>query len=363
LEETHGIREFAKVEMPALLNESVGLLQAVPLWINPRWLAASNRLEPPLGWSPDLGPIEAFGDAAKVIGRGFKQGLVFRLVGLDHGQGDYTFQQGLFWVDSDEIWPPSIDALHALGYLASAIEPESVSSILDIGCGSGVLGSATAHWAMGDGNGVKVSFLDINPAAVELSDYNARRLLRHHPEIERLVGSVDLKQLRTSGRRPKYDLCISAPPYLPHIDELSGRLWPAVAGTHLLEQVLESANRWSRRLVLVYSSIAQEAVDRILPDSQPRELGLAAFAIPPYASYCRWPEWLPWTNEGADLREILEETPPSQLTPGLLHFRDRILPFLLDVERPEGWNPAELQWASKKPYRFYHRVRALDLEF
>ena len=333
--------ELARVEHPVLLNEAAGSVAGVPLWLNPAWLDG-KRLRPPPDVDARLLPIDLQPRLHQRIQEGFTHGLVFTTSGIQYELGSGTqvrgLSKGVCWRDRIGVWPPSVDSWYILGYLGAALPPETISSVVDIGSGSGILGIAATYWAGRSADSTMLTFVDISSEAVQMGLANAVRVFGENAVDS---GAIEVRPLDAAAAgclgvlsARLNDVCVCAPPYLPHVTELEA-MWPAVAGTDLLEWVLTNAARFTRRLIIQYSDICREVVEARVPRDAIRGLGLAAFVIPPYVPFCQWPmSTIPWNVGQEDLRMLLEdEANRNRLTPGLRHFRRHVLPNLLDVTR------------------------------
>jgi release factor glutamine methyltransferase len=89
---------------------------------------------------------------------------------------------------------------------------ESPISILDVGCGTGVIGLALAHRHLD----ATVDAIDIDPVAVTTSIENSRRILLD--PTEQKCYHVSLSCASTYNPTHKYDIIVSNPPYIPRRD-------------------------------------------------------------------------------------------------------------------------------------------------
>jgi release factor glutamine methyltransferase len=116
--------------------------------------------------------------------------------------------------------------------MAEAIEVESGDFVLDVGCGSGLLGLVAAKTAE------RVLSVDINPAALECTLENGR-----------LNGASNLEIRRSdlfSNISESFDIIIFNPPYLP---------------TEVDEPIDGSSLAWDG------GPSGREVIDRFLPDA------------------------------------------------------------------------------------------------
>ena len=91
------------------------------------------------------------------------------------------------------------------------VEAESVENILDLCCGSGCIGIASAYafdWAY-------VDMVDISPAAIDVSKDNIQR---HH--LDERVSVIESNLFESVPQR-HYDIIVSNPPYVDAEDMAS----------------------------------------------------------------------------------------------------------------------------------------------
>lgn len=98
------------------------------------------------------------------------------------------------------VYEPAEDSWMMCNYL-----PENLDSVLEIGCGSGII---SIHLAK---KGNNVTSIDINPKAVKATKFNAKKNQVH---LEVLESNMFQK---VKGR--KFDSIVCNPPYLPPTEE------------------------------------------------------------------------------------------------------------------------------------------------
>ncbi|MDC0243147.1 methyltransferase, partial [Marine Group III euryarchaeote] len=98
------------------------------------------------------------------------------------------------------VYEPAEDSWMMCNYL-----PENLDSVLEIGCGSGII---SIHLAK---KGNNVTSIDINPKAVKATKLNAEKNQVH---LEVLESNMFQK---VKGR--KFDSIVCNPPYLPPTEE------------------------------------------------------------------------------------------------------------------------------------------------
>jgi release factor glutamine methyltransferase len=84
--------------------------------------------------------------------------------------------------------------------------------VLDLCCGSGVIGISLAHYAVADGKKIKVTALDVSDKAVSVAMENAKKL-----KVDKYMSFYqgDLFQpLKKRFSAQKFDLIVTNPPYI-----------------------------------------------------------------------------------------------------------------------------------------------------
>jgi len=109
-----------------------------------------------------------------------------------------------FYVNKNVLVPRSPIAELIGSRFEPWVEPESVESILDLCCGSGCIGIASAYafdWA-------DVDMVDISPAAIEVAQENIQR-----HGLEDRVDVIESNLFQNVVKR-QYDIIVSNPPYV-----------------------------------------------------------------------------------------------------------------------------------------------------
>lgn len=225
------------------------------------------------------------------------------------------FDIKVLWRNSLGIFPPSIDTLAFIGDLATAFQDEraeTVTSVVDIGCGTGVLGLIAAkHFPKVN----QVHFIDIepgvreilsanilanwSPSAIHLPDPEGQCNDRHATnaiessnvrvpffpgdvvEVDqggrtiRLVfhnASADAVLPRISRELPggRFSVAIATPPYLPIREPLPVPIWPATTGTGLLRWAVSSAGSFAKEMYVSFGEIAEHHFDTAFNSARQR---------------------------------------------------------------------------------------------
>lgn len=161
----------------------------------------------------------------------------------------------IYWRNSASLWPPSSDAFFMLADLKRHwLFTDAIGSILDIGCGTGFLGLATA-------------IHNQNVTRLDLSDWLLMPLLysaanwEFNRQQRRCVASFRLglfcDWLEAPPQEQPYDVVICNPPYLPLVDKFPKLACKStVGGTELLEWVIENSSRLGKRVFVQFSELA-----------------------------------------------------------------------------------------------------------
>lgn len=118
--------------------------------------------------------------------------------------GEAWFMGLAFYVNKNVLVPRSPIAELIEKRFDPWVEAESVESILDLCCGSGCIGIASAYafdWA-------SVDMVDISPAAIEVAEENVQR-----HDLEERVSVIESNLFQNVPPR-QYDIIVSNPPYV-----------------------------------------------------------------------------------------------------------------------------------------------------
>lgn len=130
---------------------------------------------------------------------------------LQHLLGTVEFCDLEFLTDSRALVPrPETEEL--THHLLSLTWPDG-ATILDMGCGSGVIGLSLAHHLAARG-GARVSLADLSPEALSLTRENAARLLPGSSLV-----SIFQSDLFAGLGEARYDLIVANLPYIPQSSE------------------------------------------------------------------------------------------------------------------------------------------------
>lgn len=157
----------------------------------------------------------------------WRQKQYLKRVRTQRKQLEFSSLAGLLRVPPG-VAQPKIDS----HLLALAALPFTRGSILDIFCGSGVVGLSVASRA------TSCTFADISPVAIRACADNARDL-RIAAKLSYVVGAITHQH-----HTQKYDLIVASPPYTDHpIDDLVDRICFDPAHTALYS-LLQRASAW-----------------------------------------------------------------------------------------------------------------------
>ncbi len=165
------------------------------------------------------------------------------------------------WQDHAALWPPSVDSFQMVAaILQDSLPFSNVRSVLDIGSGTGFLGVVLAA------NNSSVERLDLSDWLLLPLLYGAvnwhlnmpDRQVRFHYHL-----GISDDWLGERKKRHFYDLVVCNPPYLPQVHAFPAlACQSAVAGTKLLEWIIENGPALGRRTYVQCSCIARPEAER-----------------------------------------------------------------------------------------------------
>lgn len=166
------------------------------------------------------------------------------------------------WRDCDALWPPSVDSFHMIEDLrAAGLLDQPINSLLDIGSGTSFLGIAIAA------NNRHVVRLDTTDWLLVPQLYGALNweLNRRNRQTQFIphVGLFFNWQSERGNAKWLWDASVVNPPYLPMTEkfpELASN--SAVAGTSLLTWTIAHCRKFSKKVYVQYSNLAQKEVDQ-----------------------------------------------------------------------------------------------------
>tara|TARA_Y100000780_G_scaffold231688_1_gene258117 strand:+ start:2696 stop:3247 length:552 start_codon:yes stop_codon:yes gene_type:complete len=148
----------------------------------------------------------------------------------------------------DGVYGPAEDSWLMVDYL-----PELKGTILEIGCGTGIISIHLAH------KGAQVTAIDLNPKAVKATQFNSKN---NGVEIEILEGNMF-----TPVENRKFRTIICNPPYLPPSEqeyedsELVLAVEGGPTGTEFISSLLSQASEYLEAdgsIYLITSSIMKD---------------------------------------------------------------------------------------------------------
>ena len=162
----------------------------------------------------------------------------------------------VIWRRSPEVWPPTIDSFGLCRDMEQdGVFSRPIRSVLDIGCGTGILG-------------LLVGIKNPDVRRIYLADWLLTPLvyswLATCINAQKLTGRkvICLLGMQTSWLEStevvgQVDLCVCNPPYLPILREFPQmHLAHTVAGTDLLEHVVEHASEIAKTTYISFSDVA-----------------------------------------------------------------------------------------------------------
>jgi len=145
---------------------------------------------------------------------------------------------------SESVYEPREDSLLVATELEKTLENKNVRSVLEIGCGSGLLSIIAAK------RGCDVTAADINPAAVECAKRNAE------------LNNAKIKIMQSDlfdNLEGKFDLIFFNPPYLPEEQTEESRTWAGGKNLEVITRFIKEAKQHlesDAKLLIVISSLS-----------------------------------------------------------------------------------------------------------
>ncbi|ABM81470.1 methyltransferase [Hyperthermus butylicus] len=146
----------------------------------------------------------------------------------------------------ENVYEPAEDTWLALDILEKTLVSNGYSIVLDVGCGTGVLGVYTAAKTK-----TYTVLIDVNPCATYCAKTNTERLgLSAYVDIVQCDNATCIRRLGTRT------LAVYNTPYLPveEYDELLGLAWSG--GLREAQRIVDIAGEWASCIILVYSSLS-----------------------------------------------------------------------------------------------------------
>ncbi|MFZ3077786.1 MAG: HemK2/MTQ2 family protein methyltransferase [Candidatus Aenigmatarchaeota archaeon] len=144
----------------------------------------------------------------------------------------------------ESVYEPREDSLLLAAELEKILEIKDTKSVLEIGCGSGLLSIIAAK------RGCAVLAADVNPAAVECAKRNAE------------LNNVKIKAAQSNlfeKIKGKFGLIIFNPPYLPEEQTEDSRTWAGGKNMEVVTEFIKNAKRHLNddgRILIVISSLS-----------------------------------------------------------------------------------------------------------
>jgi transcriptional regulator with XRE-family HTH domain/SAM-dependent methyltransferase len=203
---------------------------------------------------------------------------------------------GFLWKRSEEFWPPSMDTFTMLLDLEKAsVFNHLYSKVIDIGCGTGILGISLAR------RNPQVTHVAFSDWLLTPLFYTAMNWVRNIPNPTKrafypLLG-LNNKWVNKS-EVTNFQLAICNPPYLPVPAQFKNiNISSTVAGTELLERFIENSSTIANDSYVSFSHLAKPEADASAKRSRKRlqpiaESRLVPFRMPQVFGHLRYINWL-----------------------------------------------------------------------
>lgn len=143
------------------------------------------------------------------------------------------------------VYEPREDSMLLAAALEKILENKNIKSVLEIGCGSGLLSIVAAK------RGCSVFAADVNPAAVECAERNA--------EANGAKIKTAQSDLFRNVPAKKFGLIVFNPPYLPEEQADESRTWAGGKNLEVVTRFIKEAKSFledSGEILLVISSLS-----------------------------------------------------------------------------------------------------------
>jgi hypothetical protein len=256
---------------------------------------------------------------------------------------------------SDYKWPPSIDSLWFVKVLREhRFAEDQIKSVVDIGSGTGFLGIAAAVL---NPHIQRLWFSDVSRILVKLTEYNVGRNLTDRTASGLRVGYTTGRGVRPfqdiSQRDGKFDLIMSAPPYLPCVEQfgIATGLSAAISGTHLLTQLVTMGRTIANRLLIQFSVLA-------LPEFSLacREIGVEARLLASTKVPLRIPPIAP-IHPDQDLHIRRDEASRQRYLVADHEYR-QLMTYNRFLQEERG-----LEELNRNNFRWWHEIRVYEIQF
>ncbi len=196
--------------------------------------------------------------------------IEFQLHRTPHDEG---VNVGVLWVPEQVPFPPAIDSQFFVAALQrwcheAPAEASSLSSVIDVGCGTGYLTAAAAHLLPAV---EQLMLVDLDERTVTMAADNLDAAVRtpcHESGTSRFDRVAPAAQISTWAgdftrypRNQRFDLMLCNPPYLPELQLVGSGIERATNGTHLLREVVSRALEQARYTLIVFSALAWREVE------------------------------------------------------------------------------------------------------
>ncbi len=179
---------------------------------------------------------------------------------------------------SGPVWPPSRDTfffMDALNAIASRLSGDEADTIIDIGCGTGVLGIHAKRTLF---RSARIIYFDKSVQALQLAKYN------HYRNFGTLNDAVFIQgnsiqnlysQLPAEAVQKRFLIC--TPPYLPYPPDTAGHhlrnvAYDGISGLDLLIDAIRNWQKVGSRMLLSASSLAVTYLEKQRSDPVARNL-------------------------------------------------------------------------------------------
>lgn len=176
----------------------------------------------------------------------------------------------VYWCESKEFWPPSIDTFFMLDNMKKdGVFEKQINSVLDLGSGTGFLGISIVK-NLHSVDTLQMSDWLLTPVIFSKINWELNKGNKTHIRSTVHLG-MEMNWINSPNVKIRYDLLVCNPPYLPDLDKFPEiRQFSTVGGTDLLEYIIREGLDFSKEIYVNFSDIALKEVKTVTDEGKVR---------------------------------------------------------------------------------------------